>query len=82
MEHAADYAADVARHMIMLDGTKEEIPNDICELIQTAGTLAVESYAKAVNTFFSKDVPVAVEILKSQQRIDVLDQEIAASVHR
>jgi phosphate uptake regulator len=78
MEHAADYAADIARHIIMLDGTKEEIPNDICELIQTAGTLAIESYAKAVNTFFSKDVPVAVEILKNQQRIDVLDQEIAS----
>ena len=82
MEHAADYAADVARHMIMLDGTKEEIPNDICELMQTAGTLAVESYAKAVNTFFSKDVPVAVAILKNQQRIDVLDQEIASKAFR
>ena len=78
MEHAADYAADVARHMIMLDGTKEEMPNDICELMLIAGTLAIESYAKAVNTFFSKDVPVAVEILKNQQRIDVLDQEIAS----
>ena len=78
MEHAADYAADVARHIIMLDGTKEEMPNDICELMLIAGTLAIESYAKAVNTFFSKDVPVAVEILKNQQRIDVLDQEIAS----
>jgi len=78
MEHAADYAADVARHMIMLDGTKEEIPNDICELMHMAGTLAVASYTKAVNTFFSKNVPVAVEILNNQQRIDVLDQEIAS----
>ena len=82
MEHAADYAADVARHMIMLDGTKEEIPNDICELMHIAGTLAVDSYAKAVNTFFSKDVPVAVAILKNQQRIDVLDQEIASKAFR
>src|SRR3972149_4105123 len=57
MEHTADYAADVARHMIMLDGTKEEMPNDICELMLIAGTLAIESYAKAVNTFFSKDLP-------------------------
>ena len=78
MEHAADYAADVARHMIMLEGTKEEMPNDICELIHLAGTLAVGMYLKAVNTFFSKDVPIAVEILKNQQRIDVLDQEIAS----
>jgi uncharacterized protein with PhoU and TrkA domain len=38
----------------------------------------VASYTKAVNTFFSKNVPVAVEILNNQQRIDVLDQEIAS----
>lgn len=78
MEHAADYAADVARHMIMLDGVKEEIPVDICELINVAGTLAVDSYARAVNNFFSKDVPIAVDVLKNQQKIDVLDQEIAS----
>ncbi len=78
MEHAADYAADVARHMIMLDGTKEEMPDDVCELMVVAGTLAVGIYLKAVNTFFSKDLPVSVEILKNQQRIDVLDQEIAS----
>lgn len=78
MEHAADYAADIARHTIMLEGTQEEIPSDICELMHVAGRLAVDSYAKAVNTFFSKDVPVAVEILKNQQKIDVLDQEIAS----
>ena len=78
MEHAADYSAEVARHIIMLDGTKEKIPSDICELMNEAGSLAVDSYAKAVNTFFSKDVPIAVGILKSQQRIDVLDQDIAS----
>ena len=78
MEHAADYAADVARHMIMLNGTKEEIPDEICELMNVAGTLAVDSYAKAVNTFFSKDIRVAVEIIKKQEKIDALDREIAS----
>ena len=78
MEHAADYAADVARHMIMLNGTKEEIPDEICELMNVAGTLAVDSYAKAVNTFFSKDIRVAVEIIKKQEKIDSLDREIAS----
>src|SRR3990172_13357209 len=39
MEQAADYAADVARHMIMLHGTQEEIPDDVRELMVTAGTL-------------------------------------------
>ena len=78
MEHAADYAADVARHMIMLNGTKEEIPDEICELMNVAGTLAVDSYAKAVNTFFSKDIRVAVEIIEKQEKIDALDREIAS----
>ena len=77
MEQAADYAADVARHMIMLHGTQEEVPEDVCELMVAAGTLAVDMYAKAVATFFSKDVPFSVEILKNQQKIEKLDQEIA-----
>jgi phosphate uptake regulator len=78
MEHAAEYAADVARHMIMLHGEKQQIPEEVCGIIQTAGTLAVDSYAKAVNTFFSKDISTAVKILKTQQRVNALDQEIAA----
>ena len=78
MEHAADYSADIARHMIMLEGTQEEIPEDVRELMVTAGTEAVDLYAKAVNAFFSKDVVFSVEILKHQQRIEQLDQDIAA----
>jgi phosphate uptake regulator len=78
MEQAADYAADVARHMIMLHGTQEKIPEDVRELMITAGTLAVDLYAKSVSAFFSKDVPFSVEILKNQQRIEKLDQDIAS----
>lgn len=77
MEHTAHYAADVARHMIMLEGEKEEIPDEIRELMNTAGTLAIDMYAKAINTFFSRDDRVAVEIMKNQKRIDLMDQEIA-----
>lgn len=78
MEQAADYAADVAKHMIMLHGTQEEIPKEVGELMVTAGTLAVDSYGKSVNAFFSKDIPFAVEILKNQQRVEKLDQDIAS----
>ena len=78
MEHAADYSADIARHIIMLEGTREEIPDDVCELMVTAGTQAVDLYAKSVTTFFSKDVALSVEILKHQEKIEQLDQEIAA----
>jgi len=78
MEQAADYAADVAKHMIMLHGTKEEIPEYVLELMIIAGNLAVDSYAKSVNAFFSKDVAFSVEILKTLQQVEKLDQDIAS----
>ena len=78
MEQAADYAADVARHMILLHGTEEEIPEDVCKLMITAGTIAVDSYAKSVNAFFTKDVPLSVEIMDKQRKVEKLDQDIAS----
>jgi phosphate uptake regulator len=80
IEHAADYTADIARHIIMLDGSQQKIPDDVLELMVTAGTEAVDLYVKAVNAFFSKDVPFSVEIMKKQHRIEKLDQEIASKV--
>jgi phosphate uptake regulator len=78
IEHAADYTADIARHIIMLDGTQQKIPDVVLDLLVTAGTEAVDLYVKAVNAFFSKDVPFSVEIMKNQHKIERLDQEIAA----
>ncbi|HLN45378.1 MAG TPA: phosphate uptake regulator PhoU [Candidatus Sulfotelmatobacter sp.] len=77
MEQAADYAADIAKHMILLHGTGEEVPNDIRELMVIAGTLSVDMYAKSINAFFSKDIPVSVGILKNQEKVEKFDQEIA-----
>jgi phosphate uptake regulator len=77
IEHAADYTANIARHIIMLDGSRQKIPDDVLELMVTAGTDTVDFYVKSVNAFFLKDVPFAVEIMKYQQRIAKLDQEIA-----
>jgi phosphate uptake regulator len=78
IEHAADYAADIALHIIMLDGSQQKIPDDVLELLVTAGTEAVDLYVRAVTAFFSKDVPFSVEIMKKQHKIEKLDQEIAA----
>jgi phosphate uptake regulator len=78
IEHAADYATDIALHIIMLDGTQQKIPDDVLELLVTAGTEAVDLYVKAVSAFFSKDIPFSVEIMKKQHGIEKLDQEIAA----
>jgi phosphate uptake regulator len=78
MEHAADYAADIARHIIMLDGSQQKIPDNVLELMITAGTETVDLYIKSVTAFFSKDVSFSVDIMKHRQRIEKLDVEIAS----
>lgn len=78
VEHAADYSADIARHIIMLSETQQKISENILSLMFAAGTEAVDLYAKAVNAFFSKDVAFANEILERQKKIEKLDQEIAS----
>jgi phosphate uptake regulator len=78
VEHAADYSADIARHIIMLSESQQEMPEDVLTLMFTAGTEAVDLYAKAVDAFLSKDAAFSVKILEQQRRIEKLDQEIAS----
>jgi phosphate uptake regulator len=78
MEHASDYAADIASHLIMLNGSKQKIPEDVLALMVTAGTEVVDLYVKAFAAFFSKDVTATVEIMKYEQRMEKLEVEIAS----
>jgi len=78
IEHAADYAADITRHMIMLEGRQQTIPDDVLELMVTAGNETIDLYAKSVSAFLSKDVPFSFELMKRQKRIEKLDVEITS----
>lgn len=78
VEHVSDYSSDIARHIVMLAGTKQKIPDDVLSLMVTAGNLASELYIDAVNTFFSKDVQFSVDIMKRNAKIEKLDTEIAS----
>lgn len=78
IERAADYSADITRHIIMLEGRHQMIPNDVLELMVTAGIEAIDLYAKAVTAFLSKDVPFSVELMNRQKRIEKLDVEITS----
>lgn len=78
VEHAADYSANVSRHIILLEEGKQNIPDHIMSLMVTAGTEAVDLYDKAVKAFFSKDIALSNEILERQQKVEKLDQEIAS----
>ena len=77
IEHAADYVADIAKHIIMIDGMGEKIPDNLLELMVDEGTEVVDLYIKAVNAFFQHDLEFSVEIMKQTKRIEKLDQEIA-----
>lgn len=78
VEHAADYSADIARHIIMLGESQQEIPEDVLALMFAAGTETVDLYAKAVDAFLSKDAAFSVKIMEQQQRIEKFNQEIAS----
>jgi len=78
IEFISDYAADIARHLIMISGTDQKIPDGVLELMTSAGAEVTDLYFKSVSTFFSKDVSYAVEIMKRRQRIEKLDVEIAS----
>ncbi len=78
MEYASDYAADIVRHIIMLNGTKQKIPEDVLAIMISAGTDVSEQYVRAVKAFFSKDVSAAVEIMKFKQKMEKVEVDIAS----
>jgi phosphate uptake regulator len=78
VEHVADHATSVAKNIIMLDGRRQRISDELLELMVTAGDAAVDSYNKAVESFFSKNVESSDEIIEEQKRIEKLDLDIAS----
>ncbi len=78
IEHAADYSADIAKHIILLEESELKIPDHLLELMFAAGNEAIELYDKAIKAFSTKDVPASLEILDGQQKIERRDQEIAS----
>lgn len=78
VEHVADHAASIAKHIIMLEGRGQKISDSLLKLILTAGKEAFNSYNKAVEAFFSKGVENSDKIIEEQKRIEKLDLEIAS----
>ena len=78
MRDMADNSADIAQDVIMLNNSKQKIPEEVLELMLIAGNEAVNLYVKAVDSFFSKDFLKSVEILRQRQEISKLEQEIAS----
>jgi phosphate uptake regulator len=78
VEHVADHATNIAKNIIMLDGRRQRISDPLLELIVKAGNAAVDSYNKAVEGFFSKNVESSDEIIEEQKHIEKLDLDIAS----
>ena len=78
VEHAADHSANIAKQLIMLDGSRQKISDQLLTLLFTAGTEAVNLYDKALTAFFSKNVANSVKIIEQEKRIEKLDREIAS----
>ena len=78
VEHAADHSATIAKQLILLNGSREKIPNQLLTLLFTAGTEAVNLYNKALTAFFSKNVADSVEIIEQEKKVEKLNREIAS----
>jgi len=78
IEHVADHATNIAKNIIMLNGRQQKISKPLVELMLIAGNAALNSYNKAVEAFFSKDVDRSDEIIEEQKRIEKLDLDIAS----
>jgi phosphate uptake regulator len=78
IEHVADHATNIAKHIIMLNGRNQKITKTLIEPLYNAGVDAIKSYDEAVNAFFSKDVERSNEIIERQKQAEKLDQELAS----
>lgn len=79
IEHVADHAANIAKHIIVLDEEKQKISDSLLKLMFHFCDEAIHSYDKAVSSFFSKDVTICNEIIERQKKIDKLDREVASN---
>jgi len=78
IEQVADSAANIAKHMIMLNQRRLKISDGLVELMMTAGTSSVDCYDKAVKAYLSTDTASSDEIIEQEKAIETLDREIAS----
>jgi phosphate uptake regulator len=69
IENVTNYVADIAKHIIMLNGIGEKIPEQTLKLMVEEGLLAVDLYVKSVNAFFSNNFYESVTIMNQIDRI-------------
>ena len=78
IEQVSDQAANIAKHIIMIEGRKRRISKLLLEKMYAAGCEALACYDKALNALLLNDVKVSDGVIESQIKIEKLDQEIAS----
>ncbi|MEM3725464.1 MAG: phosphate uptake regulator PhoU [Candidatus Bathyarchaeia archaeon] len=78
IEQVADQAANIAKHIIMLEGRQKQISETLREKMYAAGCDALANFDKAVSAMLSNDVKYSDEIMENQAKMEKLDQEIAS----
>jgi len=78
IEHVADQAANIVKHIVMLSGEQQMIPDSLTNLMFVSGSKAVDSYDQALKSFFAKDITGCHEAIELQKNIEKLDREIAS----
>jgi phosphate uptake regulator len=78
IEQVADQAANISKHIIMLEGRQKQISETLREKMYAAGCDALANYDRAVNAMLANDVKCSDEIIENEAKMERLDQEIAS----
>jgi phosphate uptake regulator len=78
IEQTADQASNIVRNIIVLEGEKQRIPNELLELMADVGSKAHAMYQKAVKAYFAKDMVESESIIEQEEEIERLGREIAS----
>jgi len=77
IEHAGDSAVNIAKHIVMLEGREQRLPERLIEVLSTAVSEAMGAYDDSVKAFFSKDSVLANDVINRDDRVEELDRRAA-----
>ncbi|MDW8023907.1 MAG: phosphate uptake regulator PhoU [Nitrososphaerota archaeon] len=78
IEQVSDQASSIAQHIIMIEGRKKKISEQLLEKMYAAGCDSAALYDKAVKALFANDVKSSIEVIENKIKIERLDVEIAS----
>lgn len=77
MDNIANQAANIAKHVIMLEGRKKKMTDLLLEKICSAGYEVLSIYEKAFTIFSKGDLKLLSDVIRGKNRLKKIDEEIA-----